>query len=306
MTTTYASIAVSRSGGLALTQDGEVLSTEREMKAIFHEAISICCAWEHGLILKNDGTVFEVGYNHDRISRVIGLDGIVAISCSRRNNLVLRNDGKVLAWGPNDEGQLGNGTSAVHSSSSVPVQVIRLEDVSAISAGGVHSLALKKDGTVWAWGYNGNGQLGNGSNENSNVAVQVSGLNDVTAISSGHLHSLAKQTDGVVWAFGWNKAGQLGDGTKINKNRPVIATELSGAISISAGYDHSLGLKGDGTVLACGRHHENIKELLDVKLITAADHSIFLMNDGSVKQFRCKIPEPRTLSRRGLACGGMG
>ncbi|MDR0791648.1 MAG: hypothetical protein LBE47_03805, partial [Methanomassiliicoccaceae archaeon] len=88
-----------------------------------------------------------------------------------------------------------------------------------VSAGGSHSLALRSDGTVWAWGYNNHGQLGNFTFTDSSRPMWVSGfggpgvLTDVTAIAAGEYHSIALKDDGTVWAWGHNSNGQLGDGT---------------------------------------------------------------------------------------------
>ena len=94
-----------------------------------------------------------------------------------------------------------------------PVPVSGLTGVVAIAAGGYHSLALKSDGTVWAWGCNDCGQLGDGSTTNRLTPVPVSGLTGVVAIAGGDYHSLALKSDGTVWAWGYNGYGQLGDGT---------------------------------------------------------------------------------------------
>ena len=95
------------------------------------------------------------------------------------------------------------------------------DEITAIVEGWNHSLALKGDGTVWAWGYNGYGQLGNRTNRDSNVPVPVSNLMGITAIVGGCLHSLALKNDGTVWAWGWNGEGQLGNGTNTKSNVPV-------------------------------------------------------------------------------------
>ncbi len=94
-----------------------------------------------------------------------------------------------------------------------PVQVSDLSGVIAIAAGEYHSLALKSNGTVWAWGRNNYGQLGNGTTTNKNTPVQVSGLSSVIAIAAGTFHSIALKSDGTVWAWGVNEYGQLGDNT---------------------------------------------------------------------------------------------
>ena len=110
-------------------------------------------------------------------------------------------------------------------------------------------------GTCRAWGYNGNGQLGDGTNNDSDTPVAVSGLSGVTAVSGGGYHSLALKSDGTVWAWGWNYYGQLGNGTNgtnTDKNTPVEVSGLSGVVAVSAGYCHSLALLGDGTVRAWG------------------------------------------------------
>jgi len=86
-------------------------------------------------------------------------------------------------------------------------------DIVQIIAGGSHSLALKKDGTVWAWGVNNFGQLGNGTMEDSSIPVKVESLSDVVATDAGWDHSLALKKDGTVWAWGSNGSGQLGNGT---------------------------------------------------------------------------------------------
>lgn len=99
--------------------------------------------------------------------------------------------------------------------------VIDAKDIVQISAGRWHTLALKKDGTVWAWGYNFYGQLGDGTTAHRDTPVQVENLENITSISAGSSHSLALKSDGTVWAWGRNNHDQLGDGTTENRHAPV-------------------------------------------------------------------------------------
>ena len=205
----------------------------------------------------------------------------------------------VRAWGYGASGELGNGVDELTVSQSVPRQVAGLTGVTAIAAGQYHTLALKKDGTVWAWGENANGVLGNGTYTNSNVPVQVNTLTGVTAISGGWLFSLALKDDGTVWAWGLNDFGELGDGTYTGSNVPVQVTGLTGVIAISAGYNHALALKSDGTVWAWGDNSASalgatsqiqsagiplqVNGLGEVVAIAAGNSfSLALANDGTV------------------------
>ncbi len=125
-------------------------------------------------------------------------------------------------------------------------------EVVALSSGGFHSLELKSDGTVWAWGGNWLGQLGDGTTINSPAPIQVSGLTDVAAIAAGGGHSVALKNDGTVWTWGDNSAGQLGSGTTIDSATPVQVSELTDVTAIAAGGNHTVALKTDGTVWAWG------------------------------------------------------
>ena len=135
---------------------------------------------------------------------------------------IRKSDGTVWAWGSNNKSQLGDGTT---TNSSTPVQSAPgvLTGITAVAAGNEHSLALKSDGTVWAWGSNSNGQLGDNSTTDHAVPVQVSGLTNVTAIAAGVNFSLALKSDGTVWAWGYNGSGQLGDSSTTDRWTPVQA-----------------------------------------------------------------------------------
>jgi alpha-tubulin suppressor-like RCC1 family protein len=189
--------------------------------------------------------------------------GVSAVAAGGSHSLALRVDGTVFAWGDNSYGQLGNGspiTPGPLPDSSRPVQVgtrigrktILLSQVAAIAAGGDFSLALKKDGTVWAWGYNADGELGNGTTADSSVPVPVTGLTDVIAIAAGDRHGLAVKRDGSVWSWGYNGFGQLGDLTLESRSAPVQVFALGGVTAVAGGGFHSLALLADGTVRAWG------------------------------------------------------
>src|SRR5207247_1843480 len=127
-----------------------------------------------------------------------------------------------------------------------------------VGGANLHSLVLKSDGTVWAWGFNGLGQLGSGTLTNTDTPGQVLGpggvgyLTGVTALAVGFEHSLALKSDGTAWAWGWNFYGQLGDGTFTDSDTPVQVLGLSGVTAIAGGAAHSGVLKGDGTAWAWG------------------------------------------------------
>src|SRR6185295_12882544 len=111
-----------------------------------------------------------------------------------------------------------------------------------------HSLALKRDGTLWAFGDNDSGQLGDTSTTDRLSAVQVPGLSGVKAVAAGTSFSLALKSDGTVWAAGLNTSGQLGDGTTTSPRTSFGAVSgLSSVVAIAAGASHGLALKSDGT-----------------------------------------------------------
>jgi Regulator of chromosome condensation (RCC1) repeat len=121
-----------------------------------------------------------------------------------------------------------------------------------VAAGADYSLAVKADGSVWAWGSNADGQLGDGTTTQRLVPVQVSGISTATGVSAGSGHSLALLSGGSVMAWGSNSNGQLGDGTTTQRLAPVTVSSVSGVASVDAGATSSLALKQDGTLLAWG------------------------------------------------------
>lgn len=124
----------------------------------------------------------------------------------------------------------------------------------SIAAGIYHTLKIGRDGTVWSWGSNGAGQLGDGTRIDKSTPVKVSGLRDVIEVAAGGSYSMALKRDGTVWSWGSNGDGQLGDGTKINRSTPVKVSGLTGITAIAAGYSHSMALKNDKTVWAWGNN----------------------------------------------------
>jgi alpha-tubulin suppressor-like RCC1 family protein len=161
----------------------------------------------------------------------------------------------IVAWGDNASGELGDGSGQRHNT-PVPVLVPTHSPVVAVAAGSTHSLALTDDGTVWAFGHNRSGQLGDGTKNDHLRPERLRGLHDVRAIATGAGFSMALEADGSVWAWGNNQSGQLGDGhAPIDHANPAMVYGLhagSGVIGIAAGDSFALVLKQDGTVLAWG------------------------------------------------------
>jgi alpha-tubulin suppressor-like RCC1 family protein len=174
----------------------------------------------------------------------------IAQGCAASHSLFLKSDGSLWGMGQNGYGQLGDGTFNWYYNRTNRPEKIVASNVVAIAAGGMHSLFLKSDGSLWAMGYNGSGQLGDGTLNQTNKPEEII-ASGVTAIAAGDLHSLFLKSDGSLWAMGCNADGQLGDGTFDNTNQPqeIVA---SGVTAIAAGGAHSLFLKSNGSLWAMG------------------------------------------------------
>ncbi len=219
----------------------------------------------HGLAVRSDGTVWAWGDNDNgdlgdgttdgRLApvQVLGLTGVTQVAAACDHGLALRSDGTVWAWGANGVGQLGRGTITDHEATAAPVS--GLAGVTKIAAGCGFSLALRSDGTLWAWGWNNAGQLGNGSTADSAVPVKITGVSQVTAIAAGWDSAVAIVAGGAsVWAWGGNDAGQLGDGTLAGRTTPGRVTQIGTVhiAGVTAGLYTAAILSTDGSVWAWG------------------------------------------------------
>ncbi|MDM8541107.1 choice-of-anchor D domain-containing protein [Desulfococcaceae bacterium HSG9] len=274
------------------------LSSVGAVSALADQSLSISGGDFHTLAIKTDSTVWAWGSNSDGqlgigetpsekttpvhvATDALGQDfkSIKAVAAGRYHSVALKTDGTVWTWGSNSHGQLGHGTSGTDQKETKPGQVSIsyfdhmgqeistdvLKDVDAIAAGKFYTVVLKNDKTVWAWGSNAYGQLGNNSGESSITPVQVvtdiygTKLENIKAISAGYAHTIALKEDGTVWAWGYNQYGQVGDGSSLPATSPVVVAKqvgsLSGVVQIATGQNHSLALEDNGnstTVWAWG------------------------------------------------------
>ncbi|MER6348181.1 RCC1 domain-containing protein [Streptomyces sp. NPDC001595] len=216
--------------------------------APLRRVIAIAAGCDHTLALLSDGTVRAWGDNSSgqlgtgtiggstgTPVAVVGLTGVRDIDAGLAHSLALRGTGTVRAWGDNSDGQLGNGS--IGGETGTPGLVVGLTGVRDVDAGYSHSLALRTDGTVRAWGDNSDGQLGNGSvGGASGTPAPVVGLTGVRQIAAGDLHNLARLSDGTLRAWGHNSDGRLGDGSTTDSGTPVLVrTGIAGVTRLAAG-----------------------------------------------------------------------
>jgi alpha-tubulin suppressor-like RCC1 family protein len=240
-----------------------------------------------------------------RPHRVVGLFDIATLDAGNSFNLAISGDGngRVLAWGHNQDGQLGDGSTEPSAS---PVRVFGLRNVVATATGNSDALALLSDGTVMAWGNNQAGQLGNGqrgSETDSTIPHLVHGLGGVTAIAAGGNHAYALLENGTVMAWGSGESGQLGNGSTQASLVPSPVTGLSHVRAISSGNRFGDALLEDGTVMTWGYNRfgqlgdgsttsrltpvpvvglSNVKQISGGGNLSSDGHNIALLNNGTV------------------------
>jgi len=231
---------------------------------------------------------------------VIGLSsGIQAIASGPAHSCALTMAGAVKCWGGNHYGQIGDGTT---NDRRTPVEVSGMSSgIQSIATAGFSGCALTIGGAVKCWGYNGEGQVGDGTTTDRPTPVNVSALgSDVEALAAGIEHVCALTTSGGVKCWGWNESGQIGDGTTTNRLVPTDVTGLSSGVSaIAAGWHHTCALMTSGTVKCWGSNGSgqlgdgtttdhptpvDVNGLSDVQAIVAgADHNCALIAGGAIK-----------------------
>ena len=232
---------------------------------VFLDAKQVAARAFYTLALKGDGTVWGWGDNRggqtydgtkdearNLPAPVAGLTNISAVAAGGTFGLALKGDGTVWAWGDNSNGALGN-ADVPAAPKQAPVQVKGLTNVVSLAAGAGHGLALKGDGTLWAWGLNGGGQLGVGSRDFNQHFVPVFVASGVKAVAAGWGQTYAVKTDGTVWASGHNTYGMAGQPVGAQYALGLTKVEgLSGVTSVYSGENSVFALKSDGTLWVWG------------------------------------------------------
>ncbi|WP_095977667.1 RCC1 domain-containing protein [Melittangium boletus] len=281
-----------------------------------HSVTNIALGQTHVLARRRDGSLWgwgdntqaQVGNGSDYKSSpvsLLGVSGLVKSSMSSTHVLAIHQDGGLWSWGDNFfEGPLGRG--ATNRGHEAPTPVPGFPDAVDVAAASGSSFVVRADGSVWAWGLNHNGQLGDGTRVARSTPQPIAGLENIVALATPNdastIHVLALSRDGHVWAWGDNTFGQLGDGTTTTRLTPVRLTSLSGIVALAAqsswGNAYSLALGADGRVRAWGsntagqlgdgtttsRHTPaEVPGLTDVVAIEPDYyHSLALRSDGTV------------------------
>lgn len=197
----------------------------------------------HTVALKKDGTLWAWGFNlygqlglgdtaHKTTPRQIGVaKDWQFISVGSEHTMAIKTDGTLWAWGHNWNGQLGDGTSGGTADKFTPEQIGTAKDWQLVSAGNYHTMAIKKDGTLWGWGNNSYWELGDSSLRSALTPKQIGTANDWQWVSAGNFHTMALKKDGTLWGCGDNFYGELGDSTTVDK---VMLTRINIDCSVTS------------------------------------------------------------------------
>ncbi|OXB94733.1 RCC1 domain-containing protein [Parageobacillus galactosidasius] len=213
----------------------------------------VAAGYSHTVAIKNDGSLWAWGHNssgqlgdgtttNKATPTRIGTDtDWKQVACGQYHTVAIKNDGSLWAWGYNNYGQLGDGTTTTHR--STPTKIGTNTNWKQVAAGGNHTIAIKNDGSLWAWGYNYYGQLGDGTTVNKTTPTRIGTDTDWKQVACGYDHTVAIKNDGSLWAWGYNGSGRLGDGTTINKYTPTrIGTDTDWK-QVAAGSSHTVAIK---------------------------------------------------------------
>lgn len=226
----------------------------------------------HSAALLSDGTVWSWGFNlfgslgNGRFTRSgcycistptqTLITDVVQIDAGGSYTLALKADGTVWGWGLNNERQIDNSFFDRATPVRIGANIPGFNNFIAVSAGNSHSMALKADGTVWIWGYNREGQVGNNSTNSNYFPEQNTTLTNVTQIAGGVGHNMARRSDGSVWVWGRNAEGEIGNGTiGAAQLVPVQNMALSNVVEISTVGYHNLARLRDGSLRFWGANH---------------------------------------------------
>ena len=243
------------------------------------EWASVSAGANHTVALGTDGSLWAWGaggrlgddsaYNRGSPVRIQAGTEWASVSAGGMHTMAIREDGSLWAWGSNwPAGQLGDGATRfvlfdpespelggvdVHEDSHTPVQIQPGTTWKTVSAGMMHTVAIRGDGSLWAWGGNGFGQLGDGTTENRSTPVRIGAEADWVSVSAGYEHTMAIRGDGSLWAWGSNGFGRTGLGrTTGNTATPGQVRPDTTWGNVSAGDLHTVAVKTDGTLWAWG------------------------------------------------------
>ena len=227
---------------------------------------SVSAGFAHACALMGDGTVRCWGSNGQgplgdgtRTSSLVpqtvpGLSGVVQLAAGGVHTCVRTDTGGVKCWGYDAYGQVGNGTAAPTPDGDVlsPVDVVGLSGVASIAVGGYHSCAMFTDGLVKCWGYNGDGELGDGTNVNRSEPVAVAASAGAFAsLALGAYGSCAITPGGGAMCWGAGQVGQIGDGAAVDRWLPTaVAGASSGTVALVVGRVHTCRVDASAR-LAC-------------------------------------------------------
>jgi len=232
---------------------------------------TIDAAENYSIAIKTDGTIWAWGRNNNgqlgtgntwsrsAPTQIGSLTNWESVACGYTQAAAIKTDGTLWTWGNNYYGQLGLGY--IYTPKSSPVQVGSLTDWTKVSSGANYMVALKTNGTLWAWGSNTHGQLGLGNITNRSSPVQIGSLTNWSDIDCGQLYVMVTKTDGTLWTWGYNNYGQLGLGDRTSRSSPVQVGSLTtwdkiacGSGSTSKNPSHTSTIKTDGTLWAWGEN----------------------------------------------------
>lgn len=229
--------------------------------------VRVTIGGNHTVAIKEDGSLWSWGRNSfsqigdgttiDQLTPVqIGTDtDWVRVTAGSDHTMALRADGSIWAWGRNTYYQFGDGITPGGyraTPQSTPLQIGTDTDWAFITTGERHTAAIKTDGSLWTWGWNWFGQLGDGTTVNQPTPVQIGTDIDWVYVAVDVASTIALKSDGTLWTWGANDDGQLGDGTTIHRHTPVQIGTDTDWVSIARNNGRTLAVKTDGSLWSWG------------------------------------------------------